>query len=73
MFNKDVKVPLHEAELVGTSSSNTNWLLQVKDVICLDVDTSIYIFCLKKSYDSISRITAKIAYYLIVDQIVRFL
>jgi hypothetical protein len=24
VFNKDVKVPLHEAELVGTSSSN-NW------------------------------------------------
>jgi hypothetical protein len=23
VFNKDVKVPLHEAELVGTSSSNT--------------------------------------------------
>ncbi len=22
MFNKDIKVPLHEAELVGTSSSN---------------------------------------------------
>ncbi len=27
MFNKDVKVPLHEAELVGTSSSNSNLLL----------------------------------------------
>ena len=24
VFNKDVKVPLHEAELVGTSSSNSN-------------------------------------------------
>ena len=29
MFNKDVKVPLQEAELVGTSSSNIilSWLL----------------------------------------------
>ncbi len=30
MFNKDVKVPLQEAELVGTSSSNKRKLLNIK-------------------------------------------
>ena len=29
MFNKDVKVPLHEMELVGTSSSNNEDILMV--------------------------------------------
>ena len=29
MFNKDVKVPLQEAELVGTSSSNIYFKLTV--------------------------------------------
>ncbi len=32
MFNKDVKVPLQEAELVGTSSSN-NFLVAIIDRI----------------------------------------
>ncbi len=29
MFNKDIKVPLHEAELIGTSSSDIYFKLPV--------------------------------------------
>ena len=36
MFNKDVKVPLQEAELVGTSSSNIYFKL-AKTLDALDV------------------------------------
>ena len=41
MFNKDVKVPLQEAELVGTSSSNMPPLMQAKISVLESNDNTI--------------------------------
>ncbi len=42
MFDKDVKVPLQEAELVGTSSSNIYFKLTVLEFDILN--SNIYFF-----------------------------
>ncbi len=52
MFNKDMKVPLQEVKLVGTSSSNIYFKLTVLEFDMLNSNINFLVSSMIKDYSS---------------------